>query len=69
LRNDAGMGKLACKDLTETHRTQRIALGVLTTLTFIVVAWMAAPMLVGLVLGTVLASRRACASGAPSRPR
>jgi predicted PurR-regulated permease PerM len=54
LRNDVGMGKLAGKIVPGNHRTQRIALGVLTTLTFLVVAWMAAPMLVGLVLGTVL---------------
>lgn len=36
------------------RRTQRIALGVLLGLTFIVVAWMAAPLLVGLALGTVV---------------
>jgi predicted PurR-regulated permease PerM len=48
------MGKLAWKAVTEIQRRQRTALGVLTTLTFIVVAWMAAPMLIGLVLGTVL---------------
>src|SRR5262249_41014067 len=36
------------------QRSQRIALAVLTALTFLVVAWMASPMFVGLVLGTVL---------------
>ncbi|HXX65820.1 MAG TPA: AI-2E family transporter [Polyangiaceae bacterium] len=33
---------------------QRVALGVLLGLTFLVVAWMAAPLLVGLALGTVM---------------
>ncbi len=36
------------------RRTQRLALAVLTGLTFLVVAWMAAPLLEGLVLGAVL---------------
>jgi predicted PurR-regulated permease PerM len=35
-------------------RSQQVALGVLMGLAFIVVAWMAAPLLVGLALGTVL---------------
>jgi predicted PurR-regulated permease PerM len=34
------------------RRGQRVALGVLMGLTFLVVAWMAAPLLVGLALGT-----------------
>lgn len=34
--------------------SQRIALGVLMGLAFLVVAWMAAPLLVGLALGTVM---------------
>jgi predicted PurR-regulated permease PerM len=41
---------------TKSRRdAQRIALGVLTGLTFVVVAWMAAPLLAGLALGTVMA--------------
>jgi predicted PurR-regulated permease PerM len=36
------------------RRGQRVALGVLMGLTFLVVAWMAAPLLVGLALGTVM---------------
>jgi predicted PurR-regulated permease PerM len=36
------------------RRSQRIALAVLVALTFLVVAWMAAPLLVGLALGTVM---------------
>lgn len=36
------------------RHTERIALGVLMGLAFLVVAWMAAPLLVGLALGTVL---------------
>ncbi len=36
------------------RRRQRVALGVLMGLTFLVVAWMAAPLLVGLALGTVM---------------
>jgi predicted PurR-regulated permease PerM len=36
------------------RRNQRLALAVLLGLTFIVVAWMAAPLLVGLALGTVM---------------
>jgi predicted PurR-regulated permease PerM len=36
------------------RRSQRIALGVLMGLAFLVVAWMAAPLLVGLALGTVM---------------
>lgn len=36
------------------RRAQRVALGVLLGLTFIIVAWMAAPLLVGLALGTVV---------------
>jgi predicted PurR-regulated permease PerM len=36
------------------RRHQRTALGVLLALTFVVVAWMAAPLLVGLALGTVM---------------
>jgi predicted PurR-regulated permease PerM len=35
-------------------QSQRVALGVLMGLAFLVVAWMAAPLLVGLALGTVL---------------
>lgn len=43
------------KDPPETaRRGQRVALGVLMGLTFLVVAWMAAPLLVGLALGTVM---------------
>jgi predicted PurR-regulated permease PerM len=41
---------------TETQRrVQRVSLGILTGLSFVVVAWMAAPLLVGLALGTVMA--------------
>jgi predicted PurR-regulated permease PerM len=36
------------------RRAQRVALGILMGLTFLVVAWMAAPLLVGLALGTVM---------------
>jgi predicted PurR-regulated permease PerM len=36
------------------RRHQRVALAVLMGLTFLVVAWMAAPLLVGLALGTVM---------------
>jgi predicted PurR-regulated permease PerM len=36
------------------RREQRLALGILTGLAFVVVAWMAAPLLVGLALGTVM---------------
>ena len=36
------------------RRNQRVALAVLLGLTFVVVAWMAAPLLVGLALGTVM---------------
>ncbi len=36
------------------RRAQRVALGVLMGLTFLAVAWMAAPLLVGLALGTVM---------------
>jgi predicted PurR-regulated permease PerM len=36
------------------RRGQRVALGILMGLTFLVVAWMAAPLLVGLALGTVM---------------
>jgi predicted PurR-regulated permease PerM len=36
------------------RRNQRVALAVLMGLTFLVVAWMAAPLLVGLALGTVM---------------
>ena len=38
-----------------TRREQRVALAILLALTFLVVAWMAAPLLVGLALGTVTA--------------
>jgi predicted PurR-regulated permease PerM len=38
-----------------TERGRRVALAVLLLLTFIAVAWIASPLLVGLVLGTVLA--------------
>lgn len=41
-------------EATPKRRTQRIALGILLGLTFVVVAWMAAPLLVGLALGTVV---------------
>lgn len=37
-----------------TRREQRVALAILLALTFLVVAWMAAPLLVGLALGTVM---------------
>jgi predicted PurR-regulated permease PerM len=37
-----------------TRREQRVALAILLGLTFLVVAWMAAPLLVGLALGTVM---------------
>ena len=40
--------------LATARRAQRVALGVLMGLTFLVVAWMAAPLLVGLALGTVM---------------
>jgi predicted PurR-regulated permease PerM len=36
------------------RRSQRAALGVLMGVTFVLVAWMAAPLLVGLALGTVM---------------
>jgi predicted PurR-regulated permease PerM len=36
------------------RRNQRVALAVLMGLTFLIVAWMAAPLLVGLALGTVM---------------
>src|ERR1700684_488141 len=36
------------------RRSQRVALAVLMGLAFVVVAWMAAPLLVGLALGTVM---------------
>ena len=36
------------------RRSQRVALGVLMGLTFLVVAWMAAPLFVGLALGAVM---------------
>jgi protease I len=36
------------------RQSQRVALGVLMGLAFLVVAWMAAPLLVGLALGTVM---------------
>jgi predicted PurR-regulated permease PerM len=39
----------------QQRRTQRMALAALVGLAFIVVAWMAAPLLVGLALGTVMA--------------
>ena len=35
-------------------RGQRVALGVLMAIAFLAVAWMAAPLLVGLALGTVM---------------
>jgi predicted PurR-regulated permease PerM len=41
--------------LDPQRRTQRLALAALVGLAFIVVAWMAAPLLVGLALGTVMA--------------
>jgi predicted PurR-regulated permease PerM len=37
------------------RRTQRVALGALVGLAFVAVAWMSAPLLVGLALGTVMA--------------
>src|SRR4051794_1289719 len=37
-----------------TRNHQRVALAVLMGLTFLVIAWMAAPLLVGLALGTVM---------------
>jgi predicted PurR-regulated permease PerM len=40
--------------LEPARRHQRVALAVLLGLTFLVVAWMAAPLLVGLALGTVM---------------
>jgi predicted PurR-regulated permease PerM len=40
--------------LPPSRRNQRVALAVLMGLTFLVVAWMAAPLLVGLALGTVM---------------
>jgi predicted PurR-regulated permease PerM len=40
--------------LVTARRAQRVALGILLGLTFLVVAWMAAPLLVGLALGTVM---------------
>src|SRR4030088_630763 len=41
-------------ETVEQRRTQRVALAVLMGLAFLVVAWMAAPLLVGLALGTVV---------------
>lgn len=41
-------------EVAPKRRAQRIALGVLLGLTTLVVAWMAAPLLVGLALGTVV---------------
>ncbi|MGD0674194.1 MAG: AI-2E family transporter [Polyangiaceae bacterium] len=41
-------------EVDSRRRAERVALGILLGLTFLVVAWMAAPLLVGLALGTVM---------------
>jgi predicted PurR-regulated permease PerM len=49
------MSDTPCPPQATQRRRQRVALAVLLGMTFLAVAWMAAPLLVGLALGTVMA--------------